>query len=308
MTADHGMTNWGSHGAGSDEEILTPFAAWGAGIRSDNHCFKNGNTFKSIKQIQIASLISSILGFSIPANNLGILPKDLLQTNDQNLMEILKGNFLQVLQQLQMKEKGSYQKYKRSSEEFEKLLLVSDSLDFEGKIQEMLDGLRFYHISSREILSFAVILGIILWIGSQILTISNTTASWPKRSFIAKMMLFSAVSIIFTFKLKLEFYQIIWLNFPTLTGTLLFGGFPLQSIKRMLIKIDWNKVFLVLIAAECFVGVFFERRLLSCFCLVVGKFRYEKTRKFNFIREAQIASCHLSQMRRVLILGLSRIS
>lgn len=62
MTADHGMTDWGSHGSGSTDETETPFVAWGAGINDSPDPV-------DIDQADIAPLISTLLGISIPVNS-----------------------------------------------------------------------------------------------------------------------------------------------------------------------------------------------------------------------------------------------
>ena len=73
MTSDHGMTNWGSHGAGHPHETLTPLVAWGAGIRgamsSTNDKDELSEQWKlddikrsDVNQADIAPLMTSLIG------------------------------------------------------------------------------------------------------------------------------------------------------------------------------------------------------------------------------------------------------
>ncbi|CAB3406992.1 unnamed protein product [Caenorhabditis bovis] len=94
FTSDHGMTDWGSHGAGSDVEVLTPFVAWGAGIRK-------GGVRHAINQIDFAPLISMLIGTAIPTNSMGVLPVSLMNSGSQKYeFRAILANFLQLKEQI----------------------------------------------------------------------------------------------------------------------------------------------------------------------------------------------------------------
>ncbi|XP_029646881.1 GPI ethanolamine phosphate transferase 1-like [Octopus sinensis] len=117
LTSDHGMTNWGSHGAGNPHETLTPLVAWGAGIRTampagkhsgftDNfsedwflsHLLRN-----DVEQADIAPLMSSLIGVPFPMNSVGKLPLEYLSGDLGYKAENLLTNAKQILAQYTVK-------------------------------------------------------------------------------------------------------------------------------------------------------------------------------------------------------------
>ncbi|KAL3279530.1 hypothetical protein HHI36_017039 [Cryptolaemus montrouzieri] len=90
FTADHGMTDFGSHGSGSDHETYTPFITWGAGI-------KVNESRQDIYQTDISPLISSLIGINYPINSLGKLPIQYLNLSEENKLHLYLTNIHQLL-------------------------------------------------------------------------------------------------------------------------------------------------------------------------------------------------------------------
>ncbi|VDL92562.1 unnamed protein product [Schistocephalus solidus] len=117
LTADHGMTDWGSHGAGSPQETITPLIIWGSGISGpevlENQSVGVGETellryhynrkIHIVRQADICPLIAALLGIPIPANSVGEVPLDVLEAGQQLKAELIRSNALQIIAQFQVK-------------------------------------------------------------------------------------------------------------------------------------------------------------------------------------------------------------
>uniref|UniRef100_A0A914ECD5 GPI ethanolamine phosphate transferase 1 n=1 Tax=Acrobeloides nanus TaxID=290746 RepID=A0A914ECD5_9BILA len=96
FTADHGMTDWGSHGAGSDDEIETPFVAWGSSIAQSK-------LKRVVNQVDLAPLMSSLIGIAIPMNSVGILRLELLDMQSKMKYQAACSNLKQMVEQYSIK-------------------------------------------------------------------------------------------------------------------------------------------------------------------------------------------------------------
>ncbi|KAM7541537.1 hypothetical protein Aperf_G00000042626 [Anoplocephala perfoliata] len=135
------MTDWGSHGAGSPHETITPLIAWGKHIPTVGWSFKHSDlspfteslTRIDIHQADLCPLIACLLGVPIPAHSIGELPLELIDLEPSLKVGLIRENALHALKQLHIKfEEQKVSHYHFFFREFSKFT--------QNKISEMLEA------------------------------------------------------------------------------------------------------------------------------------------------------------------------
>eukprot|EP00762_Andalucia_godoyi_P004596 ANDGO_05140.mRNA.1 GPI ethanolamine phosphate transferase 1 len=128
FTADHGMTDKSSHGAGEPETTRTPVVVWGPGVTpvaeegkiladpgfmsvdEEVEMVKSkwgGADYflrKDMRQVDMANLVSTLLGTPIPVNSLGIVPLQFLSANNPARRAVAAHtNYLSLLEHVRVK-------------------------------------------------------------------------------------------------------------------------------------------------------------------------------------------------------------
>ncbi|XP_040288129.1 GPI ethanolamine phosphate transferase 1 [Bufo bufo] len=210
FTSDHGMTDWGSHGAGHPSETLTPLVAWGAGVHhpreslfldtlSNNEEKWNLGSLKrlDVNQADVAPLMSALIGLPYPLNSVGILPVEYINSSNLFKAESMLTNAFQILEQFKVK--MAQKKLTTLSFLFSPFSSLSESKQLDivrrvrsyihgGNYKEAMDlcrtlidlaleGLTYYHTYDRFFLGTSVVMGFAGWILYVILIIMKTNTS-----------------------------------------------------------------------------------------------------------------------------------
>ena len=127
FTADHGMSDWGSHGDGHPDNTRTPLIAWGSGIakpvisgavKAPGH--EDGFSADwgldrvqrhDVDQADVAALMAYIAGLEFPVNSVGELPLAYVARDPKEKAEAALVNAQGILEMYRVKEER-----KRSTE------------------------------------------------------------------------------------------------------------------------------------------------------------------------------------------------
>lgn len=285
FTSDHGMTDWGSHGAGSDHETEVPFIAWGAGIKQNPHKI-------NINQVDIAPFISSLIGINFPVNSLGILPHKLLNLETDNFGNLILANIEQLLEIFTIKrtriEKYAplHVKYKSVDDlfianrlkELRNLKSQNNVNDFlvEAKdfIEFIISGINYYHNYYKYPTLLAISFGFLMWIYFLILSIFEESLSHINQYAVRErrikiiyiILILSINGLCYMSKLSVTYF--FYFTFPFIM---------MFSIQKNISKIsfspflfNFSDIILYLFGVQLLIYGFFNRLAFSFLLILVG--------------------------------------
>ncbi|KAI2635043.1 PigN-domain-containing protein [Xylaria nigripes] len=234
FTADHGMSDWGSHGDGHPDNTRTPLIAWGSGVAKPT-IYQEGTApghdeysadwnltriqRHDVQQADVAALMAYLAGVEFPANSVGELPLSYLSAGNKGKAEASFVNAREILEMYRVKEMNMkakqlrYQPYEPLSEEHgrlpdARLSSIRSMIDvgrFEEAIEETaalmklgLEGMRYLQTYDWLFLRTLVTIGYLGWIAFALTTVIDLHVlqgtTQPSRTTVATVF-FSSVLI-----------------------------------------------------------------------------------------------------------------
>ncbi|EGE78508.1 GPI ethanolamine phosphate transferase 1 [Blastomyces dermatitidis ATCC 18188] len=243
FTADHGMSDWGSHGDGHPDNTRTPLVAWGSGvakpkIQKRKKAPGHEDGFSSdwnldnvhrhdVAQADVAALMAYLVGLDFPVNSVGELPLSYLDASPKEKALAALANTQGVLEMYRVKEENKrastlrYQPYRAFGDDdhsIEKRISEIQKLISRKKYDEAikessnllhtaLEGLRYLQTYDWLFLRTIVTAGYLGWIAYALTTVLDLHvlhgSSVPSRTTFSTMF-FSSILVIL--------YSIFWIQ------------------------------------------------------------------------------------------------
>ncbi|KUJ16862.1 PigN-domain-containing protein [Mollisia scopiformis] len=206
FTADHGMSDWGSHGDGHPDNTRTPLVAWGSGVAkpvtTPGKIAPGHDELSSdwnldhiqrhdVSQADVAALMAYLAGLDFPVNSVGELPLSFLSGNIAAKSEAFLANARGILDQYRIKEEQKkatelrYRPFKALGDEAHsvdhRFSVIRDLID-QGKHEEAiketaavvkvgLQGLRYLQTYDWLFLRALITIGYLGWIAFALTTV-----------------------------------------------------------------------------------------------------------------------------------------
>ncbi|KKZ59321.1 GPI ethanolamine phosphate transferase 1 [[Emmonsia] crescens] len=238
FTADHGMSDWGSHGDGHPDNTRTPLVVWGSGVAKPK-IQKRGKApghedgFSSdwsldnvqrhdVAQADVAALMAYLVGLDFPVNSVGELPLSYLDASPKEKAMAALANTQGVLEMYRVKEENKrasalryqpYQPFRDDEHSVEKRISEINLLISKKKYDEAikkssdllhtaLEGLRYLQTYDWLFLRTIVTAGYLGWIAYALTTVVDLHVlhgtSVPNRTTFSTMLFSSLLVILYS--------------------------------------------------------------------------------------------------------------